>query len=177
MNAVFAACGISGWSSVRAIRIANLAPRRARDEPLVAVDDPVVAVADGARLDERRVGAGDLGLGHREARAHDAVAEGLQVLLLLRLGRPVEERVHVALVGRLGVESVGTEGGLRGLGRDGRHGDVSEAHPAVLLRHVREPEAPVVRGDAHLDDRLDEEAPVALAGGDLLLGGSHDLGR
>ena len=26
MNAVFAACGISGWSSVRAIRIANLAP-------------------------------------------------------------------------------------------------------------------------------------------------------
>ena len=60
----------------------------AGDEPLVAVDHPVVAVEHGARLDERRVGAGDLGLGHREARAREAVAQRPQVLLLLRVGAP-----------------------------------------------------------------------------------------
>ena len=51
-----------------------------------------------------------------------------------------------------------------------------EPHAAVLLRHVRQPQAPVLGRDAHLDDRLDEEAAVALAFGDPRLGGSHDLG-
>ena len=104
MNAVFAACGMSGSCSVRAIRIAKLRAVRAADEPLVAVDDPLVAVGVGPRLDERRVGSRDLGLGHREARAGDAVAQRLQVLLLLLVGAPVQQRVHVALVGRLRVD-------------------------------------------------------------------------
>ena len=37
------------------------------DEPLVAVDHPLVAVLHRGGADQRRVGAGDLGLGHREA--------------------------------------------------------------------------------------------------------------
>ena len=45
------------------------------DEPLVAVDHPLVAVLVGASLDERGVGAGDLGLGHGEARPGDPVAQ------------------------------------------------------------------------------------------------------
>ena len=52
----------------------------AGDEPLVAVDDPLVAVAVGVRLDERRVGAGHLGLGHGEARPGPALAQRPQVL-------------------------------------------------------------------------------------------------
>jgi hypothetical protein len=41
---------------------------------------------------------------------------------------------------------------------------------------VREPEPRVACGDAHLDDRLDEEAAVALAFGDLRLGRADDRG-
>jgi hypothetical protein len=42
---------------------------RAGREPFVAVDHPLVAVFHCAGLNLRRVGAGHLGLGHREARA------------------------------------------------------------------------------------------------------------
>ena len=42
--------------------------RAVRREPLVPVEDPAVAVAHGARPQLRRVGAGCLGLGHRERR-------------------------------------------------------------------------------------------------------------
>ena len=110
---------------------------RARDEPLVAVDDVVVAVGDRARLDQRRVGARDLRLGHRETRTHAAVAETAQVLLLLFVGAPVMERVHVALVGRLRVQRERTEARLRRFCRNRRHRDVPESHAAVFLRHVR----------------------------------------
>ena len=60
---------------------------RARREPLVAVDHPVVAVPHGARAQRRRIGAGHLGLGHREERADLAGDEREQPALLL-LGVP-----------------------------------------------------------------------------------------
>ena len=82
----------------------ELGAASAGDEPLVAVDHPLVAVAVGQGLDQRRVGAGDLRLGHREARPGRALAQRAEVLLLLLVGRPVQQRVLVALVGRLGVE-------------------------------------------------------------------------
>ena len=107
MNAVLAACGISGSSSVRAMRIANLAPRAPEMNhlwPLITHSSPSWY---GVRLDQRRVGAGHLGLGHREARAGRALAQRPEVLLLLLVGAPVQQRVHVALVGRLGVETNG----------------------------------------------------------------------
>ena len=117
------------------------APRRAlRDEPLVAVDDPLVAVLVRRASDERRVGAGDLGLGHREAGHRDAVAERPEVLLLLLVGPPVQQRVHVALVGRLAVEDERAVVRLRRLGLHHRELDVAEAHAAPLLRHVRQPQ-------------------------------------
>ena len=101
---MLAACGRSGSSSVRAIRIANLARRAPEMNHLWPLMHPLVAVLDGRGVDERRVGAGDLGLGHREARPGHALAERPQVLLLLLVGAPVQQRVHVALVGRLAVE-------------------------------------------------------------------------
>jgi hypothetical protein len=82
----------------------ELRPAGAGDEPLVALDDPLVAVGVGAGLDQRGVGAGNLGLGHGEAAAGAALAQRLQVLLLLPVGPPVQQRVHIPLVRRLGVE-------------------------------------------------------------------------
>ena len=135
----------------------------AGDEPLVAVDHPLVAVAVGLGLDQRRVGAGDLRLGHREARPGGALAQRAEVLLLLLVGRPVQQRVLVALVGRLGVEHERADADLGGLGRHGRHRRRAERHPAPLRRHVRQPQPPVVAGLlAELDDASDELRPVVL---------------
>ena len=67
MNAVLAACGMSGSSSVRAMRMAKLArwaPEMNHLWPLMTHSSPSWY---GVGLDQRRVGAGDLGLGHREA--------------------------------------------------------------------------------------------------------------
>ena len=135
------ACGGSASSSVQAMRMAKLRALRAGDEPLVAVDHPVVAVLDGLRLDERRVGAGDLGLGHREAGAGAALGERAEVALLLVGRRPVEERVHVALVRRLGVDHERADAGAAGLGGDERHRGRAEAHAVPLGGQVRVPEA------------------------------------
>src|SRR5262249_48334671 len=65
---------------------------------------------------------------------------------------------------------------LRRFGRNRGHRDVSDAHAAVLLRHVWQPETPVLRRDPHLDDRLDEEPPVVRAFFDLGLARPDHLG-
>ena len=138
----------------------------AGDEPLVAVDHPLVAVLVGERPDQRRVGAGDLRLGHREAAAGRAVAQWPQVPLLLLVGAPVQQGVLVALVGRLGVDDERADRHLRRLGRHRRHRGRPEPHAAPLGRHVREPEPPLVVGLlAELDDRPHDLRPVVLIGG------------
>ena len=76
----------------------------ARREPLVRVDHPLVAVAHRAAAQERRVGAGDLGLGHAEERARLAGDERPQPALLLLLGPVQVEDLAVARVGRLAAE-------------------------------------------------------------------------
>jgi hypothetical protein len=138
----------------------------------VAVDDPLVAVLVRPGLDERRVGAGDLGLGHREAGGLDALAEGLQVVLLLLLGCPVEEGVHVALVGGLAVEHPGAQAGLGRLRLDHGQLDVAEPHAAPLLGHVGEPDARLLRLGPHAD----QDADVVLAA-DVLDGPDLSLAR
>ncbi len=126
----------------------------ARDEPLVPVDHPLVAVLIGAGLDERRVRTGDLGLGHGEAAHHPPLAERPEVLLLLLVGRPVQECVHVALVGRLAVHHPRPEVGLRRLGLDHRHLGVAEAHATPLLGHVGQPQTGLLRLVAHREQNL-----------------------
>ena len=121
------------------------------DEPLVPVDHPLLAVLVALRLDQRRVGAGDLGLGHREARPRRALAQRAQVLLLLLVGAPVQQGVHVALVGRLAVEHPRAVVRLRRLGLHHRQLDVAEPHAAPLRRHVRQPEPGVPGLLAHPD--------------------------
>ena len=125
--------------------MAKLGPVGVGDEPLVAVDDPLVAVLVGAGLDERRVRARHLGLGHGEAAHGPALAQRAQVALLLLVGAPVQQRVHVALVGRLAVEDPGPQPRLGRLGLDHGQLDVAEPHAAPLLGHVREPDARLLR--------------------------------
>ena len=75
MNAVFAACGRSGSSSVRADEDRELRSLGVGDEPLVTVDHPFVAVLNRRGLDQRRVAAGNLGFGHRETAHRRAFAQ------------------------------------------------------------------------------------------------------
>ncbi len=70
----------------------------------MAVDHPLVAVELRARLQQGRVRAGDLGLGHREAGANPPLQQRLQPALAL-LGRAVlGEDLHVAGVRGRAVE-------------------------------------------------------------------------
>ena len=111
------------------------------DEPFVAVDDPFVSVFFGVRSNQRRIGSGDLGLGHGEARHHRSIAERAQVTLLLIVVAPVQKRVHIALVGRHAVENPRTDASLPGFGVHHRQLHVTQPHPAPLLGHVRKPQS------------------------------------
>ena len=147
---------------------------RPRDEPLVAVDNPVVAVLHRVRLDQRRVGAGDLGLGHGEAGAATAFGEGPEVLLgLLRRG-PVDQGVHVAFVGGLRVQHVRPDAAhARRLRGDEGHRGRAEAHAVPLLRQVGVPDADLLGALPQLDDLLHEAAAVGLVALQALLDGAN----
>ena len=69
-------------------------------EPLVAVDHPLVAVTDGAGLQQRRVRAGGVGLGHAERRLQIAGQQRVQVALLLLGGAGEREDLRVTRVRR-----------------------------------------------------------------------------
>jgi hypothetical protein len=74
-------------------------------EPLVPVDHPLAAVGEfGAGLEGGRIGAGHLGLGHREAAADLAVEQRLKEALLLLVGPVVDQDLHVSGVRRRAVE-------------------------------------------------------------------------
>ena len=69
-------------------------------EPLVAVDHPVVAVAHRAGLEQRRVRAGGVGLGHGEAGLQVAGQQRVQVTVLLLRGPGHRQDLGVARVRR-----------------------------------------------------------------------------
>ena len=140
MNAVLAACGYVGVVLGAADEDGEVGPVGLRDEPLAAVDHPLVAVGVRTGLYQRGIGAGDLGLGHGEARSGRTGAQRPEVSLGLLWRRPVQQRVHVALVGRLAVEHPRPVVGLGRLGLNHGQLDVPEAHPAPLRGHVGQPQ-------------------------------------
>ena len=81
--------------------------------------------------------------------------------------------MHVALVGRLRVDGERAEPGARGLGLHHRELHVAEPHAAPFGRHVREPQALLLRGLAHLDDAFDEALAIVLV--DARLDRAHHL--
>jgi hypothetical protein len=109
------------------------------NKPLVTVDNPLVTVAIGEGLDERRVRSGDLGFGHRKARAGGPLAQRPEILFLLLLSSPMQQGVLVAFVGCLRVQHVWPDRHLGRLGRYCSHGRWAEAHPAPLDGHMRQP--------------------------------------
>ena len=178
MKPVLAACGRSGIVLGARDEDGEAGAARVGDEPLVSVDHPVVAVADGAGLDQRRIGAGHLRLGHGEAAHRHALAERAQVLLLLLVGRPVQQRVHVAFVGRLAVQHPRAVVALGRLGLHHRELDVAETHAAPFLRHVRQPQPGRPGLAAHRDQDADVVAALDLVGvADLRLARLHDACR
>ena len=165
-KAVLAAWGIAGILLGPGDEDGEAGPTGVGDEPLVAVDDPGVPVGHGRGRDERGVRAGNLGLGHGEAAHGGALAQRPQVALLLLVGAPVQQRVHVALVGGLAIEH---EGPVRDLGRlrlDHGELDVPEAHPSPLLGHVGQPEAGLPGSCPQRDEQL--AVRVAIRGAERL---------
>ena len=147
--------------------------RRVGGEPLAAVDDPVVAVLDGARLQQRRVAARGVGLGHRERRAQVAGQQRVQPLLLLVLRAGQREDLGVARVRRLVAERDRRE---RLRAEDLVHQaelDLAEALAAEVGRQVRRPQAALAdlllqRRDRALEAVLAELVEDRLERPDLL---------
>ena len=126
---------------------------RAAREPLAAVDHPLVAVEPRGRLQAGRVGARDVGLGHREERARVAVDERLQPPLLLLVRAEEVEDLAVARVGRLAPEDQLRDEAPPDLLVEVRVLDEAAAAAARLRRQVRRPEACVLRLLAQLGDQ------------------------
>ena len=145
------------------------------DEPLVSVDHPVIAVAHRFGLHESRVGARNFGLRHGEARARRPLAQRHQVLLFLFVRRPMKQRVHVAFVGRLRVQSVGAEACLCRFGRNRRHRNMAKSHATDIFGHMREPESPFLCCFAHHDDLFDQRLSVVVVVLNDFLGRAHNL--
>ena len=79
-----------------------------RGPPLAPVEDVLVAVLVDRQADVGRVGAGDVGLGHREGRADLALEQRFEPAVLLLVGAELVQDLHVARVGGRAVA------GLRG---------------------------------------------------------------
>ena len=126
-------------------------PMGVGDEPLVAVDHPLLAVLVGVGADEGRIRPGDLGFGHGEARPGAPGTQPLEVLLLLLVGAPVQQGVHVALVGGLAVEHPWPVVRLRRFGLHHRQLDVTQTHASPLLGHVGKPQSDRLRLVAQCD--------------------------
>ena len=147
----------------------------AADEPLVPVDHPLVTVGHGPGPHERGVRSRHLGLGHGEARPDGAFAHGSEVALLLVVGAPVQQGVHVALVGRVAVHDVRRPARLGRLGRHRRQRRRAQTHPTPLPGHVRHPQVELARPGP---EAVELRPPVAAAralGRQALLGGTHVL--
>ena len=106
----------------------------------MAVDHPLVAVEHGSRAEERRVGAGNVGLCHGEERPRPPRHEWLQELRLLVGGAELVQDFRVAGVGRLAAED--ELGPVRAPDLLVHAGVVEEplTRPACLRRHVRRPQ-------------------------------------
>ena len=151
--------------------------RGVRGEPLVAVDDPLVALEHRGGLQQRRVRAGVLRLGHRERRAQVAVEQRIQVLVLLVLGARHGEDLGVARVGR-GVAEHGRR--EHRAAEDLVHEaelDLAEALAAEVGRQVGGPQAALLdllleRRDGALEAVLAELLEDGLDRPDLL---AHEL--
>ena len=77
--------------------------------PFATVEHVIVTIADDRQPDVRRIGRGDPGLGHREARADLARKQRPEPPLLLRLGSVPLQYFHVTRVGRGAVEDLGRD--------------------------------------------------------------------
>ena len=117
----------------------------ARREPLVRVDHPVVAVAHRAPLQERRVGARDLGLRHAEERPRLACDERLEEPLLL-VGRAEQvQDLAVAGIRRLAAEDQLRDEAAPDLLVQVRVLEEAAAGAARLRRQVRRPQVRALR--------------------------------
>ena len=114
-------------------------------EPLVRVDHPLVAVALRATAQERRIGAGDLGLGHPEERARRTGDERLEEPLLLCVGAEQVQDLAVPGVGRLAAEDQLRDEAAADLLVQVRVLEEAAARAARLRRQMRRPEARVLR--------------------------------
>src|SRR5262249_21371344 len=126
-------------------------------------DDPAIALALGAGADHAGVGAAARRrLGHGEGRAHLALDDRPQPLLLLRRRADAREQVHVAVVGGRTVEAYRAEDGAVRLFVHGGPADHRQAHATELLRRLRRPQAGFLRLRAHVREQVEPDVLVAI---------------
>ena len=145
-------CG-SASGSVTAITIPKAAPSAPDENHLCPSITHSSPVPDGARPQQRRVGAGHLRLGHREERAHLARDERREEALLL-LGRA--EEVQDLGVARVRAPGSRRRAAPRPSGRSPRSGARRRGSPAGaagLGRHVRRPEPLGLRPRAQVGEQ------------------------
>jgi len=130
--------------------------------------------AHGGRQQVRRVRGGDVGLGHREARARPALGQRAQVGLELLGVACDQQRVHVPLVGRHRVQAERGEAADAALLRDERHAEHADAEAAPLLGQVWGVDAAFARRVAQPLDGVPAREQVARVL-DLGLRGQHIL--
>ena len=114
------------------------------------VDHPLVPVAHGAGPQERRIRAGDLGLGHGEERAHVAGDERAEEAALLVVRPEQVEDLRVARVRRLAAEHELRVRRAADLLVEARVVEEPEPRASRVRRHVRRPQAGVARASAQL---------------------------
>src|SRR5215203_3631740 len=125
----------------------DLAPRvpGTRDPPLPAVHHVLVPVPLYARPDIGRVRGGHIGLGHREAGPYLAVEQRPQPLLFLLRGAVAYENFHVAGVGGVAVENLGSHGAAAHDLAQGCVLQVREAGAEIRVGQEEVPQPPSLR--------------------------------
>jgi len=122
--------------------------------------------------DQSRVATGDFGLGHRETTAGGALAQWSKIFFFLLIGRPVQQGVLVAFVGRLRVQHERTNSHFRRFCRHRRHRRRPQTHATPLGRHMRQPKIPFFsRRTSQLDDRAHDLGAIFLV--DRIPSGAH----
>ena len=111
-------------------------PRCIGDEPFVSIHHPLIAVLICVRTDEGGIRAGHLRLRHGEAAHGPPIHQRAEILLLLLIRAPMQQRMHVSLIGCLTIEHPRPVTGTRRFGLHHGQFHMTEPHTAPLLGHM-----------------------------------------
>src|SRR5262245_16429299 len=148
----------------------------AGDEPLMAADHPAVALLLSAGTDHAGIGAAaGRGLGHRKSRAHFALDDRAQPLVLLRRRADQRQHIHIAVIGRRAIEHDRAEDRAVRLLIHRGPADDRQTHAAEILRCLRRPQALRFRLLAYAREQIEPDVLMVVVVGPIGLERQHLL--